>query len=415
MVNVASVGSAMLSTKLLLVLPLAAYCADGTIRIDAQALNGIRQWLNNFDTLTVCLQERPLAEAPSSTAMYRDSDFDGRCSVITLKSAYHPVRFFRALPSTIRLLGAEIDKATHLSFAIGGLFGDWAAVATLLAARKGRTASVWTDRVEHRVARFAASQATGLRKPYFLTLSYMMQAYEIYVVRRAPIGLFHGADCFEYYRKYSPNPHLVHNIHLSKSDHIPQQQLADKLRTIPERRSIEIIYIGRVHQDKGVFDWIETLEILRNKGITFHARWYGDGPLLDQARSKVRDLGLDQNVSFPGLIVDRVEIYSRLRNAAIFMFCHRTPESPRCLIEALVSGTPIVGYESGFPRDLIGVHQGGALTQHVPQQLADAIADLHADPARLADLTMRAAKDGHPFSDEEVFRHRSDIIKRFTA
>jgi glycosyltransferase involved in cell wall biosynthesis len=137
--------------------------------------------------------------------------------------------------------------------------------------------------------------------------------------------------------------------------------------------------------------------------------------LLEHARSKVRDLGLVDNVSFPGLIIDRAEIFRHLRRASIFMFCHRTPESPRCLIEALVSGTPIVGHDSGFPRDLIGAHRGGVLTEHNPLFLANAVAELHSDRARLADLMIRAAKDGHPFSDEEVFRNRSDIIKKLTA
>ena len=63
------------------------------------------------------------------------------------------------------------------------------------------------------------------------------------------------------------------------------------------------------------------------------------------------------------------------------MFCHKTPESPRNLIEALVSGAPIVGYDSPFPRDLIAAHGGGVLT---PLNDVNALVD---SLASLADLS----------------------------
>ena len=48
-----------------------------------------------------------------------------------------------------------IEDADYLSFAIGGLFGDWGAVACFEAHRMKRPYAVWTDRVESRVMREA--------------------------------------------------------------------------------------------------------------------------------------------------------------------------------------------------------------------------------------------------------------------
>ena len=42
-------------------------------------------------------------------------------------------------------------------------------------------------------------------------------------------------------------------------------------------------------------------------------------------------------VALPGFIRDRSAILKVLREAQVFVFCHKTPESPRNLIEALVS------------------------------------------------------------------------------
>ncbi len=96
------------------------------------------------------------------------------------------------------------------------------------------------------------------------------------------------------------------------------------------------------------------------------------------------------------------------------LFCHKTPESPRCLIEALMSATPIVGYDSSFASDITSACGGGVLTpkNDVPS-LAKTVASLSGDPKRVAELCIRARNDGASFSDVAVFRHRSDLIKNF--
>ncbi len=102
-----------------------------------------------------------------------------------------------------------------------------------------------------------------------------------------------------------------------------------------------------------------------------------------------------------------------MRDAHLMLFCHLTPESPRCLIEALVSGTPIVGYGSAYPEDLIAGHGGGVLTPMRPAPLAAELVRLSGDRAALADLMGRAAQDGHDMNDEAVFAHRAALMKQY--
>jgi glycosyltransferase involved in cell wall biosynthesis len=94
------------------------------------------------------------------------------------------------------------------------------------------------------------------------------------------------------------------------------------------------------------------------------------------------------------------------------MFCHKTPESPRCHVEALISGCPIIGYESSFAAEL--TRDGGSIL--VPlgnkQQLADEICKLHTDRQRLVMLVQAAAQSGKRFNDVAVFEHRSNLIKK---
>lgn len=397
----------------MLVLPLPVHAVGGRLFLDAQACNGLRLWLDNFDAVTMCNPLLEAASPPADTRDLREALPDARLTVVPLPAAWTPLRFFRVLPEVRRTLTTIMARSTDLQFAIGGLFGDWGAVAALLAARAGRRAAVWTDRVESQVMRFQARDAALLRRPYAHARAWATRHFERYVIRRSAMGLFHGMDTYNAYAQHSPDPRLVHDIHLGPEARIAPEALARK-RARDEGR-LRIVYGGRAHPDKGVADWIETLARAADAGIDFEATWFGSGPELDMARRRVAERGLADRVHFPGPTPDHAALIAELRAADLFLFCHKTRESPRCLVEALLSGTPIVGYDSDYPRDLIAANGGGLLTANEPAALAAALVALASDRARLRDLMARAARDGHPLVDVEVFRHRSDLIKSLAS
>jgi glycosyltransferase involved in cell wall biosynthesis len=94
------------------------------------------------------------------------------------------------------------------------------------------------------------------------------------------------------------------------------------------------------------------------------------------------------------------------------LFTHITPESPRCLIEALISGAPIIGYQSDYAEDLIKDMGGG---EFVPigqwERLGDLLVTLSSDRHQLARLIQQAGENGKRFNSEVVFRERSELIK----
>lgn len=390
-----------MATRILLALPLLTYQYDSQVFIDDQAHNGLRLWLDNFDTATLACKSKPGPPPPS----FRAIEY-ARLKFVPLPEAYLPQNFPIEVARHWRLMGQLIDEATHLHFAIGGLLGDWASIFGIAAHLKQRPFAVWTDRVESRVAAFQASERSGAKRLYYKTIAYAMGAYERQIIKRSAIGLFHGMDCYSAYSSYSANPHLVHDIHLSKSDLVTEKDLSSRLKT---NGPLRVVYAGRVHQDKGVFDWIEAMkEALRSSELT--AAWFGVGPELDSARSKVAADGLDNRIFFPGAINDHRDLISKMKTSFdVFAFCHKTPESPRCLVEALICGLPIIGDDSPYPRNLIERHNGGVMTEpHSPSKLA---AELSLFRQARESLTISAARDGATFNDEDVFRHRSELMK----
>ncbi len=67
-------------------------------------------------------------------------------------------------------------------------------------------------------------------------------------------------------------------------------------------------------------------------------------------------------VETPGFVADRDRVIATIRDSDLMLFTHLEPESPRVLIEALMSACPIVGYDRPHPSDLISVHGGGILS-----------------------------------------------------
>lgn len=398
---------------LLIHLSVHLHARGSELQLEDQACNGLRLWLRHFERLIVTI---PLDPAPPPPAWVPVAEALGddlaRIEFVTLPVAYRPDRFLAALPEGIRKLRPAIRRADYLGFAIGGLFGDWGMVGAVLAHRMGLPFYVWTDRVESEVVRNEARSGPWRRRLRAWLTHGLMARAERAVIRRADLGLFHGRETFEAFAPHCRNPQVVHDIHIRRADHIGPARLAAKV-TAASGGPLRICYVGRADPMKGPDDWLDVLDGLVREGVDFEATWLGEGSMLDAMRARVAGGALAGRVSLPGFLRDRAAVLEALRAAHLMLFCHKTPESPRCLIEALTSGTPIVGYDSAFPRELIEAHGGGRLTPRndVPA-LVGQLAELGRDRARLADLIDRAARDGARFDDETVFRHRSELIRR---
>jgi glycosyltransferase involved in cell wall biosynthesis len=236
-----------------------------------------------------------------------------------------------------------------------------------------------------------------------------MRRLEKLIISRAWIGLFHGMDCFEAYHRWSKRPFVTHNIALEKENAITEAILNSRLSTNVSTK-LQFVYAGRVHVDKGVFDWIEVFTRLNNLGLDFSAVWFGDGPQRDDAIRMVAARKLESKVSFPGAL-DQLEVIESLKRSDAFVFCHKTKESPRCLIEALLCGLPLVGYGSDYSQDLIKENSGGMLSP--PGDVLELVNSLVtiSDRPTLRKVSERAFRDARRFTIEHIFQSRAQLMK----
>jgi glycosyltransferase involved in cell wall biosynthesis len=400
--------------SLLLVTAVALRERDGRFFIDDQTWHGLAQWLRYFETVTYAGLDSEGAQNQSSTIWLPIDEVPGaeNLAILKLPRAFRPLDFARSYAPTRRRLADAIAANERLCFTIGHLIGDWGSVASLEAHAQGRPYGVWYDRIEYDVIRRSWDSLSWRAKIREMVSIPIAKALQDVIVRRSTMGLYQGGDCYEHFRATAPLPFCVYDTHTTEKDYIIPGQLAEKIAMSREGAPLRICYVGRAADMKGPLDWLDVLALLKKSGARFEARWLGDGPLLGEMTRRIAELNLGGSVELAGFVGDRAQVIEAMRRSQVFLFCHKTPESPRCLIEALVSGSAIVGYESAYSRDLLNRHGGGIVTPiDDVAALSRALIELDRDRSRLADLVSRAALEGRRFDEDTVYRHRALLMR----
>ncbi len=405
---------------MLLVVPVPFRVQDNQLLFEFQACNGLERWADNFDSVIVAAPVMPeeIAEKEKGIVWQNTATVAGfeRFEFVPLPWAYSPLKFLSTYSSVRSTLSQLISRSRYLQFAIGGIFGDWAAIAALEAKKQGRPYAIHTDRVEHQVILRISEGAKLKTRLKAKVMAPVMANYHKQIIKAATLGLWHGQDCYGAYSPFCENSHLIHDIHTKASDIISSRELSEKVERAKSDETIRICYAGRLDPMKAPFDWVQAIETALKMGVKLQATWMGDGSLFAQTQAMISDRGLENAIELLGFESDRQKLLKRIREAHIMLFTHVTPESPRCLIEALTNGTPIIGYESPYTMELTKDFGGGIF---VPvnqwQQLGELLASLSQDRQMLSQMTEQAGINGKRFHDQKVFEERSNLIKTHFA
>jgi glycosyltransferase involved in cell wall biosynthesis len=231
-------------------------------------------------------------------------------------------------------------------------------------------------------------------------------------MKGARLGLLNGQDTFNTYGGFCRNSHLIHDLHTKANDHIADAELRDKIASAEKDTFLRVVYAGRMEDLKAPLEWVQSIEIAVRTGAQVRATWVGSGSLFGEVSAYIRKKGLEPFIHLTGLESDRAVVLEKIRRAHVMVFTNKAKESPRCLLEALVSGTALAGYGSDYSRHLLKDYGGGVLTQrHAPPELAKLLVFLDQNRAVLGKMIGEAAGNGRRFTDEGVFRHRCDLIK----
>lgn len=148
-----------------------------------------------------------------------------------------------------------------------------------------------------------------------------------------------------------------------------------------------ILFVGRLHEDKGVFVLLDAFELIRQEMPTARLRYIGEGPARAELERRVTQFGMQQAIAVPGTVKNR-EIPELLRAADVF--CAPSCTTSRwaeqvgmSALQAMASGVPIVSTHSGAIPEYVPDGVAGILVaEKDARALASAIVELLADPKR---------------------------------
>ncbi|MAS27749.1 MAG: glycosyl transferase family 1 [Synechococcus sp. NAT40] len=129
--------------------------------------------------------------------------------------------------------------------------------------------------------------------------------------------------------------------------------------------------VGRFVSKKGPMDTLEAFALLRgltDKADSCRLVMVGDGPLLPVVQERVRQLGLEQLVQFPGVLPPDA-VVEEMRRARAFVQHSRTAEDgdeegcPVSVMEAQLCGLPVVATRHGGIPDVVVDQQTGRLVE----------------------------------------------------
>ncbi len=122
-----------------------------------------------------------------------------------------------------------------------------------------------------------------------------------------------------------------------------------------------ILFLGRFTQEKGVFDLLDAMALLKTRGLYFKLVLAGDGEL-DLITSKITALGLTGFVEMPGWL-DGDRKINLLRRAQMFVLPSYTEGLPMGILEAMAMGCPVIASNVGGVPDQIQAGISGVLVE----------------------------------------------------
>lgn len=335
----------------------------------------------------VALVLGPDLSAPSGVSTHLSLLFDSRLAH-EFSLAHYQVgsegRRETALARAVRLLASPVS----LGFRVLAHGASIVHVNTSMDAR-----AYWRDLAHVVVAKLCGArvlyQVHGGKLPqHFLKGSRVLSWFLRCSLRLPDVIVVLAREELEAYRAFIPEQRVLA---------IPNAvdcSLYERLQRSPSQPGapLKLLYIGRLHRDKGLYEAIEAIKMAQMHGVRAHFVIAGSGPEEQSLKHLVETLGLSDTVAFAGAVFGEGKL--RLLCAAdVFLLPSYREGMPYALLESMAAGTPVITTRVGGIPDVVVDGKNGifvprrdalAITRAIMQLAADrgALAKMSADCRR---------------------------------
>jgi glycosyltransferase involved in cell wall biosynthesis len=155
-------------------------------------------------------------------------------------------------------------------------------------------------------------------------------------------------------------------------------------------------FVGHLVPQKRPDVAVEVVGRLRDQGVAAHLVLVGGGPLAPEVATLVDRSALGDRVALLG---HRPDVERVLAGVDLLVLPSDDEGMPGVAIEAQMAGCPVVAFPVGGVAEVVGHGETGlVLADHDPVAMADAVAELLADPDGLAAMGAAARVRSQRFS-----------------
>lgn len=123
------------------------------------------------------------------------------------------------------------------------------------------------------------------------------------------------------------------------------------------------VFQGRFHPQKGVLELIDVWKIVTKSSPKAKLAMIGDGPLMDEVKTKIKNEGLENNIELFGYVFDGQKKYKIFNSSKLVLHPAFYDSGGMASAEAMAFGIPVIGfnlqsYLSYYPKGMIKVPIG---------------------------------------------------------
>lgn len=183
---------------------------------------------------------------------------------------------------------------------------------------------------------------------------------------------------------------------------------ADSMDKFDSPTTIEMVFLGKLCRDKGVYDMLEAAGRLKAEGLRFHISAGGNGEV-EEFKARVAEMGLDDCVDYVGW-VDGARKDALLRRAHVLLLPSYIEGLPISILEAMAYSTAVISTPVGGIPSLIEPGVGGQLAAPGDvDALADAMRRYITAPALAREHALQARATVEPYYIDRVTGALADL------
>lgn len=175
-----------------------------------------------------------------------------------------------------------------------------------------------------------------------------------------------------------------------------------------------LLYVGRLGKEKSVDFLLKVLKIIHEEDQAVNLVIVGDGPEKDNLKKLAEELNIAKKIFFTGLI-NTIEMNKVYADADIFVFASQTETQGMVILEALVSGLPVVAVKDAVYDGVIQNKINGALVDNDPRKFAATCLRILNNESYRKELSENAVKSMRNFSLSASAKSLEKLYEKLVA